>query len=49
VMVIEDNSLRRQVHRFDAVEADRLRLTILRAQQNGEPPRICEIRVYGEE
>ncbi|MGD8238065.1 MAG: FAD-dependent oxidoreductase [Armatimonadota bacterium] len=49
VLAVEDNSLRRRVHRFDAVEADRLRLTILRAPDGGEPPRVCEIRVYGAE
>ncbi|MFQ5809044.1 MAG: FAD-dependent oxidoreductase, partial [Armatimonadota bacterium] len=49
VLAVEDNSLRRRVHQFDAVEADRLRLTILRARDGGESPRICEIRVYGEE
>jgi hypothetical protein len=46
---VEGNTLRRQVHRFEAVEADRLRLTLLRARDDGEAVRVCEIRVYDEE
>ena len=48
VVSVEGNSLRRRVHRFDGVEADRLRLTIVRPCKQDEPVRVCEIRVYNE-
>ena len=48
VCEIEDNTLRRRVHRFDEVKASRLRLTLASKLDPAKPVRICEIRVYGK-
>lgn len=48
VAKIEGNKLRRRVHGFEAVTADRLRLVVDAPATGGAPPQLCEIRVYDE-
>ena len=42
---VDGNTLRRRIHTFDAVQADRLRLTLTGTSRDGTP-HICEMRVY---
>jgi hypothetical protein len=47
LLEVHENYVRRRVHRFDAVETNRLRLTVLAT--NGAPSaRVYEIRAYDE-
>jgi hypothetical protein len=47
VASVRDNYMRRRSHKFDAVSADKLRLTVL-ATNGAAMSRVYEIRVYDE-
>ncbi len=48
IAAVRDNALRRRVHTFEPVTAERLRLVITAPPKSGKPPAVCEIRVYRE-
>ena len=48
VVAAGSDGARRQVHTFEPVGADRLRLTVTQAPKQGETARVCEMRVYNQ-
>lgn len=48
VATVAKNDLRRRVHTFPAVTADRVRLVLASKSAAGQTPQVCEIRVYDE-
>jgi hypothetical protein len=50
IVQVNDNRLRRRVHRLATVSTDRLRLVVERRRPDAEIPLtpVCEIRLYHE-